>query len=1525
MNIMKINSAQMIQAFSCGRQRLMAIFVLLSIGIFSSNRLSAVQTTNDWNATNGVSADIYWTDPTNWSNVNSPAGIPGTGGNVAFGNNGGTLDFPVPPSTGLPVGSVLSVLGGGPSTFTTNNLTCILTNNQTIQSLIMYPTNTSASGGGGMQNLQIATGATLTVQGTNDNGMGQLGDYDNATTPNGTPTGGSFTNENDTMYVGRQGLTVANGNLENNATQVTISGGGTLFLNDTNNQMQVRDCNSSGGTHPATLDMSALANFRANLARVKFAMGEQNTYDLRAACIVYLAQTNTFILGGTNNVGNGSGELANFVFCINPENAGNASQLYWGMSNGVFADTVLLGGRKSGGCTNAFNPAIANPNYLVGQPTPSVYFRNSKGGPVSSFAVGDEFIGDAGTASSAWLDLSGGIVNLWANTLILGRGQNQGGGAETVGMCKFGDGVINVNTLQICSQGIAPVNDTVAITNVYVGTQVTVSNSLQVVVPFSTAKARTATIILGNDANNNPATLTTLGTVSTGYITEHNLLDSAINYDITNSFITMISPQPFEASTLVLQGGAISNASYILITGNANSASLNNSYGDSMTILDNGQILGAPIFDMGVRTANWDISGIGGPVPGSLVISNELEGIGTIDGSLVQAPGATIQVGEGTAAGTLAIVAGVISNSVPGNLTLNKGSLSFGLSASGTGGGNDTISVQGTLNLVGTNAVNLTALGGSFDTANPYTLIGSGSALPVNGANYFQASGALGGSRYTLTFDTTTQPNNVLLHVGGAGPQSDTWVGGLNGNAWDVKTTANWSSGQFYDLDNVTFNDAGSASPAINTSGFTLIPGSITVNNTNKNYIFGGTGAIQDDGMFTANGVGSITFTNGGGVAFQDTLTIASNAVTLAGSGQYVINGDQATQVGINLNGGSITVSGNSTLTFLNPVFQQSLNINAGNLNLVNSNANVFNGSTLNLANANSDLVFGQPANVSALCDAAISGSGQVIQNGPGLVSLSGANSGLGGVTLINGGTLQIQQATSAGNTGVQVASGGTLDLFGNNLSSVPVTASGFGVGGQGAVVSSGGTGGGLQNLTLLANTSIGGVPAWTFDPVQNRGLTVMNGTLTASSGVTGYNLNKVGNNELQFSFGTVDPLLANIDVQGGMLYLGTSGGLGNANDTITAESGATIALASISAGPPTKNWILKGDGSDPTLLDYGINQSVIAGPVTLVGACIMNVAPAARVNNGNLGTAGGVEIQGPISGSGSFNMLGSDTWGLAATNTYIGNTIISGAGTLQLIGGGCISNSPLILVQNGSTIDVSQRSDQTLTLSSGQTLTTLNGGNINGNLTNAPGATLEPGGTANLDILSVHDVGATGNVTLLGVTEMKLEPALYGSGMDSDELDATNDATQTITYGGTLQLSNFGGVYAVGQTYQLFIATNYAGAFTNISPAQPGSGLSWNTNALATSGTISIAVGPVENLAAKIIGVSVNGSTVNLSGNGGGASGGYYVLTSTNLLLPLPSWKSVATNNFAGDGSFNINVPEIHGAQSQFYLIESY
>jgi len=61
------------------------------------------------------------------------------------------------------------------------------------------------------------------------------------------------------------------------------------------------------------------------------------------------------------------------------------------------------------------------------------------------------------------------------------------------------------------------------------------------------------------------------------------------------------------------------------------------------------------------------------------------------------------------------------------------------------------------------------------------------------------------------------------------------------------------------------------------------------------------------------------------------------------------------------------------------------------------------------------------------------------------------------------------------------------------------------------------------------------------------------------------------------------------------------------------------------------------------------------------------------------------------------------------------------------------------------------------------------------------------------------------------------------------------------FTCGGALVLNNQAGSFSATNTFKLFDASTYAGAFNSISPAVPGTGLDWNTATLATDGTLRI------------------------------------------------------------------------------------
>ena len=151
----------------------------------------------------------------------------------------------------------------------------------------------------------------------------------------------------------------------------------------------------------------------------------------------------------------------------------------------------------------------------------------------------------------------------------------------------------------------------------------------------------------------------------------------------------------------------------------------------------------------------------------------------------------------------------------------------------------------------------------------------------------------------------------------------------------------------------------------------------------------------------------------------------------------------------------------------------------------------------------------------------------------------------------------------------------------------------------------------------------------------------------------------------------------------------------------------------------------------------------------------------------------------------------------------------------------------------------------------------------------------------------------------------------------------ATNDVAQvagTLTCGGTLVLTNLSGNYAAGQSFKLFNATSYQGAFTNIVPAIPAINLAWSTNNLS-NGILDIVSKPT---ALPSFGNAVaGGNSVIFSGAGGVPNWTYYILASTNVALPFDQWQPVATNTFDQNGNFNLTNSVDPAGPQTFYLLQ--
>jgi autotransporter-associated beta strand protein len=245
------------------------------------------------------------------------------------------------------------------------------------------------------------------------------------------------------------------------------------------------------------------------------------------------------------------------------------------------------------------------------------------------------------------------------------------------------------------------------------------------------------------------------------------------------------------------------------------------------------------------------------------------------------------------------------------------------------------------------------------------------------------------------------------------------------------------------------------------------------------------------------------------------------------------------------------------------------------------------------------------------------------------------------------------------------------------------------------------------------------------------------------------------------------------------------------------------------------------------------------------------------------------------ISGAGGITVANTPTAivRLVSDNTYTGPTTIS-SGTLMIGQGnpsqpGSIASS---VVNNSSALVFNRVEDLTyagavngtgtltkqaagrLVLTGTHTYTgattvsagtLLVNGTIGASAVTVTGGTLGGGGTINGPV-SIQSVGRLAPGTSIGVLTISNSLALLGATvMELNAATRTNDVVRgltTVTYGGTLTLSNLGRDHDRFERLQTIqCETAIRGVFSALTPAAPGPNLAWNTNTLATDGTLRI------------------------------------------------------------------------------------
>ena len=174
----------------------------------------------------------------------------------------------------------------------------------------------------------------------------------------------------------------------------------------------------------------------------------------------------------------------------------------------------------------------------------------------------------------------------------------------------------------------------------------------------------------------------------------------------------------------------------------------------------------------------------------------------------------------------------------------------------------------------------------------------------------------------------------------------------------------------------------------------------------------------------------------------------------------------------------------------------------------------------------------------------------------------------------------------------------------------------------------------------------------------------------------------------------------------------------------------------------------------------------------------------------------------GKISGVAGLANNGNGTLTILTTNDYTGATTLN-AGTLLV--DGALGNT-VVTVNYGATLG--------------------GNGTILGPVTVASGGIFSPGA-------SIGTLAISNNLVLAAGSTSVFEANLTTPAQDKAV------GLSKVTYGGTLSLVLSGRAPVASDTFKLFSATAYAGAFTAFDPVTPGAGLVWNTNTLATDGTL--------------------------------------------------------------------------------------
>ena len=824
-----------------------------------------------------------------------------------------------------------------------------------------------------------------------------------------------------------------------------------------------------------------------------------------------------------------------------------------------------------------------------------------------------------------------------------------------------------------------------------------------------------------------------------------------------------------------------------------------------------------------------------------------------------------------TASGTIAI-GGAISG--PGGLTKN-GTHTLTLSGANTFSGNVTVS-SGTLsvNSVSDSAANALGTGTQLALGQGASFLYNGSttanttrSLILTGSNGVQLILANGAGPLIWRGNITNQLTaaSPTIYIRGSSTAANEFAGVISNNGSNALTVVKDLGGKWIFSGNNTFTgtmDAFDGTLSVSTiensgvasnigagsvirfggfaSQFPVLEYTGNGSTTNRQIKLGGGGTGSTGGSILNNGTGALVFNNAAFNSSGDgTYSNTTRELTLGGTntGNNTISGVIANNAGTNntvsLNktgAGLWILSGNNTYTGGTTISAGTLQIGAGGASGAVTGAITNNGS---LIYNRSDAVTWSNA---------ISGTGNLTKaSGSGTLTLSGANTFNGAVT-VSSGTLISTNASGLGN-GTQISMGAStrLDvrvtsgetwtmnqtLSGNGSFTMSNNANGVLIW-NGNLTNSATTATGLNfNSTgtgtnefngVIQNTTNNSAVSLTF---QNTQIWKLTGNNTFSGGITigGGRViaDKLANTGNASSIGT-----------GGVVRFGYFNNAGSTFEYVGSGASSNMQIklgASVDIPASNASFLQNGNGSALVLTNTNF---------TLTGDGVPS-SPITRVLMlGGNNTADNT-IQGIIGNSGTnatIQLVKSDSgkWILSGNNTYTGGTVIN-TGTLQIGAGGTsgslnatstITNNGTLVFNRSDTVtqgthfnsviagtgNLVQSGNGTLILSGANTYTgttTVNAGTLQAAASNALGGTTQivvnNGGS--FLVTADSSVNDSATVTLAG-------GSLAFSGTVNETFGAlTLSANSTLDFGTESVVAIFSSLLMNGYTLSV---TNWTG-----------------------------------------------------------------------------------------------------------------